>query len=78
MNEQIVNDAEKIAADVKDSAGQVIDHANAEVNANIATARERVHTLGHDIGSVAAWLVATTRGAIADVESAIRWIGKKL
>lgn len=78
MTDKIVIDAEKAAAEVKDSAGNVIDHADAEVAANIATARDRVHGLGHDVGAVAAWLVATTRGAIVDVGDAIRWIGKKL
>ncbi len=71
-------DAEAAAKVIKDSAGNVIEHADAEVAANIATARDRVHGLGHDVAAVAHWLVETTRGAIVDVGEAIRWIGHKL
>lgn len=44
---------------------------DAEIAANIETAKARVHGLGHDLHVVARWLVATTRGAVADVEAAI-------
>ena len=47
---------------------------DAETQANIATARDLHHTLGQDLESVAHWLVAQTRGAIADVAAAIKHI----
>lgn len=82
MTDQILTQAEKGA----DAAGEAIkektallsEEAAAEVEANITTARERVHGLGHDVKVVAEWLVATTRGAVVDVADAIRWIGHEL
>jgi adenylosuccinate lyase len=61
-----------------DRAAATLDKLDAETAANVAVARERVHTLGHDLEAVAHWLVATTRGAIRDVGDAIRWIGSKI
>ncbi len=49
-----------------------------ELAANVATAQALHHGLGHDLHVVAAWLVATTRGAIRDIDEAVHWIGKKL
>jgi len=49
-----------------------------EVVANIATAKHLHHTAGQDLHRVAAWLVATTRGVIRDLDEAIEAIGHKL
>ena len=89
MTDEILTDAEKLAADAKAQAEAVateakakadaqIETSNKEIAANITTAKHRVHRLGHDLEDVAHWLVATTRGAVKDVGEAIRWIGKKL
>ena len=89
MTDPILNDAEKLAAEAEAKAKSDADAAKlaaeeaagkveAETAANVATAKERVHGLGHDLETVAHWLVATTRGAIRDVGEAIRLIGSKL
>ncbi len=64
--------------EVRDSAGNIITHPNFEVAGNIATARDMVHVQGQNINRVAAWLIATTRGVVVDVEDAVKWIGGKL
>ena len=66
-------DAEKVATETKTLAD-----ANAETQANLVTAKAMHHSLGQDIKAVAEWLVATTRGAIGDVEAAVKAIGSKL
>ena len=78
MTDEILTDAEKLAADAKAHADAKIATIDAETAANVTTAKHRVHRLGHDIEAVARWLVATTRGAIKDVGEAIRYIGTKL
>jgi hypothetical protein len=71
MTEQTTNEPTTEAPAVEKTPAEL---AADEVTANIATARDMHHKLGHDIKSVASWLVTTTRGAIGDIEAAIKHI----